>query len=176
MIRFVLKTARLSRLAASQSAIASDLYVFVYLRGVMCLFVQCKAAIPPLEAGMLKDEPAVTPDELAGKAAIWADAVHSTGRFDSGQHKSLNNMTSSVAREARQALRGILYCQVAEDEIAERLKAMAKKPGPSDIKYLGCTKVDRATVSVDYNAIKPTDVSADMFFYIKSEVEKVSGQ
>ena len=137
--------------------------------------MQCKAAIPPLVAGMLKDEPAVTADELDGKGEAFANAVHSTHRFHAGRHKSLNNMTSSGAREVRQAIRGIIYCQATEKEIADQLQAMGNKPDPSESKYLGCIKVERAALSIDRAKISPSDFSAEMFLYIKSEVEKVSG-
>ena len=109
-----------------------------------CLCVQCKAAIPPLVAGMLKDEPAVSKDEINGKGKAFAIAVHSTNRFHAGQHRSLNKLTSSASRQVQEVIRGIIHCQPAEDIIEGQHKTMIKEGKmvlPSDMQYLGYLNV-----------------------------------
>ena len=127
---------------------------------------------------MLKDEPAVSKDELDGKGEAFANALHSTQRFSVGQHRSLNRMISSTARRVQQVIRGIIYCQPAEDVIEAQHKVLIKEGKmvePKDTHYLGYLKVERAALSIDRAKISPSDFSAEMFLYIRGEVEKVSG-
>ena len=127
---------------------------------------------------MLKDEPVVSKDELDGKGEAFANALHSTHRFFGGRHMSLNRMISSTARQVQQVIRGIIYCQPAEDVIEAQHKVLIKEGKmvePKDMHYLGYLKVERAALSIDFEALVQSDVSPEMFIYIKSEVEKVSG-
>jgi hypothetical protein len=116
-----------------------------------------------LTAGMLKDEPAVSKEEL--KILVARTVV--------GNIKTLNNMTSADSRETRQIVRRFFYSQSSEDAIAEQNKQVAA----GDPLHMGFTKAEPADLHINLDEAKLTQktISPHMFLYLKIRVEEVRG-